>query len=332
MKLHDFDYTLPQERIAQYPLKDRSRARLLVLKRTTAEIIHSVFSDIYRFFSKGDVLVINNTKVFKARLRGKKKTGGSVEILLIKEQAPGVWEAMISHAKRIKEETQIFLKQGTYATVQEKHGSRCLLTFNNDVQNIISSVGSVPLPHYIKREPVRHDEEYYQAVFAKKRGSIAAPTASLHFTNALLKSIEAQGVDIAEITLHIGPGTFKSIRSENIEDHVMESEFFEINERTIAQIENARRTIAVGTSVCRALETFAQTSTTCGQADLFIYPGYQFKIVDGLVTNFHLPCSTPLLLVSAFAGRTAVLDAYATAIEQKYRFLSYGDAMLITDS
>lgn len=329
MKLHDFDYTLPQECIAQYPLENRGHAKLLVLKRETGEIIHSVFNDIAQFFLKGDVLVINNTKVFKARLKGKKETGGSVEILLIKEQAPGVWEAMVSHAKRIQENTKIFLAEDTYATVQEKHGSRCLLTFSNDVQNIINTSGSVPLPHYIKREPVTQDEEYYQAVFAKKPGSIAAPTASLHFTDALLKQIKAREVKIAEITLHIGPGTFKPIRSENIEDHTMESEFFEIDNDAAAHMQNATRVIAVGTSVCRALETFAQTGEKCGNADLFIYPGYQFKIIDSLITNFHLPCSTPLLLVSAFAGRQTILNTYKEAIAQKYRFLSYGDAMLI---
>jgi S-adenosylmethionine:tRNA ribosyltransferase-isomerase len=329
MKLNDFAYTLPEELIAQYPLEERGDARLLVLERTTGAIVHSVFNDITHFLSERDVLVINNTKVFKARLQGKKKTGGSVEILLIKEQAPGVWEAMLSHAKRIKEKTKVLLTDDAYATVQEKHGSRCLLTFSNDVQNIIDTVGRVPLPHYIKREPARQDEEYYQAVFARKEGSIAAPTASLHFTDALLKKIQAQGVKIVEITLHIGPGTFKPIRSENIEEHAMESEFFEIGDATRVHIQNATRVIAVGTSVCRALETFGQTNQTHGQAALFIYPGYQFKSVNGLVTNFHLPCSTPLLLVSAFAGRETIRNAYATAITEKYRFLSYGDAMLI---
>lgn len=330
MKLQDFDYTLPQELIAQYPLEDRSKARLLILNRKTGTTAHHQFGDITGQLTRGDVLVINNTKVFKARLTGKKQTGGSVEILLIKEHAPGIWEAMISHAKRTKENTEIFLAEDTHATVQEKRGSRCLLTFNKNVHDIIEDFGSVPLPHYIKRDPVTQDEKYYQAVFAKKQGSIAAPTASLHFTDVLLKDTKAQGVRILEITLHIGPGTFKPIRSENIEEHTMEAEYFEIPDSVISQTKKAKRVIAVGTSVCRAMETYAQTGRTCGSADLFIYPGYKFKSINCLLTNFHLPCSTPLLLVSAFAGKNVILNVYEEAIERKYRFLSYGDAMLIT--
>ncbi len=330
MKLQDFNYTLPKELIAQYPLEDRSQARLLILNKKTGTTTHRHFENITEQFTRGDVLVINNTKVLKARLTGKKHTGGSVEILLIKEQAPGIWEAMISHAKRTKENAEIYIADDTYATVQKKQGSRCLLTFNKNVHDIIEKFGSVPLPHYIKRDPVTQDEEYYQAVFAKKPGSIAAPTASLHFTDALLKEIKTKGVQILDITLHIGPGTFTSIRSENIEEHTMEAEYFEIPDSVISRIKKAERVIAVGTSVCRALETFAQTGRTSGRADLFIYPGYEFKIINCLLTNFHLPCSTPLLLVSAFTGKDVVLNAYTEAVKMKYRFLSYGDAMLIT--
>ncbi len=329
MKLDEFKYTLPQELIAQYPLEDRGTAKLLALERKTGTISHSLFHEISRFFKKGDILVVNDTKVFKARLKGKKETGGSVEILLTREIRDNMWEAMISHAKRTKENTKIFLDKEVYATVREKRGTRCYLDFNVPTENIIEKYGNVPLPHYIKRDAVEKDEEYYQAVFAKRQGSIAAPTAALHFTQKILQSIKEQGADICEITLHIGPGTFKPIRVENIQEHTMEAEYFEIREQAVKMIYRARRILGVGTSVCRALETYAQKGTTSGLADLFIYPGYRFKMIGCLITNFHLPCSTPLLLVSAFAGKDLIFKAYSEAIERKYRFLSYGDAMLI---
>lgn len=329
MKLHEFNYTLPQELIAQHPLEDRSAAKLLVLERKTGQISHSLFQEISGFLRKGDILVLNNTKVFKARLKGKKETGGSVEILLTKEIQDNTWEAMISHAKRTKEEAKIFLDKEVYATVKEKRGSRCYLYFNIPSKEIIKKYGNVPLPHYIKRDAGEKDEEYYQAVFAKRQGSIAAPTAGLHFTQKILHAIKRQGVDICEITLHIGPGTFKPIRVENIEEHTMEAEYFEISEQAVKMMSRARRILGVGTSVCRALETYAQKGTTSGLADLFIYPGYRFKMIGCLITNFHLPCSTPLLLVSAFARKDLIFKAYHEAIERKYRFLSYGDAMFI---
>jgi len=329
MKLHEFNYTLPKELIAQYPLEDRGTAKLLVLERKTGQISHSLFHKISEFFRKGDILVINNTKVFKARLKGKKETGGSVEMLLIREIRDNTWEAMISHAKRTKEETKIYIDKDIYATVIEKRGTRCYLHFNVPIDDIIEKYGAVPLPHYIKRDAVEKDEEYYQAVFAKRQGSIAAPTAGLHFTQEILHSIKKQGVDICEITLHIGPGTFRPIRVDNIQEHTMEAEYFEISEQAMKMMSEARRIVGVGTSVCRALETYAQNGTTGGLADLFIYPGYRFKIIGCLITNFHLPCSTPLLLVSAFAGKDLIFKAYSEAIQRKYRFLSYGDAMLI---
>jgi len=329
MKLHEFNYTLPKELIAQYPLEDRSTAKLLVVERKTGKISHSLFHEISGFFRKGDILVINNTKVFKARLKGKKETGGSVEILLIKEIRDNMWEAMISHSKRTKRNIKIFFDTDVYATVREKRGTRCYLDFNISIEDIIGKYGIVPLPHYIKRAAVEKDEEYYQAVFAKRQGSIAAPTAGLHFTQKILHSIKNQGVDICEITLHIGPGTFKPIRVENIQEHTMEAEYFEISEDAVKMIYKARRIFGVGTSVCRTLETYAQKGTTSGLADLFVYPGYRFKMIGCLITNFHLPCSTPLLLVSAFAGKDLIFKAYNEAIERKYRFLSYGDAMLI---
>ena len=331
MKLSDFSYYLPKDRIAQFPLADRGEAKLLFLDRSTGKISHHKFYEISKFFKSGDVLVINNTKVFKARLNGKKETGGNVEILLIKEIENNIWAAMISHAKRIKEKTKIFLDQDVYATIKEKFGARCSLEFNIDTKEIIKKYGVVPLPHYIKREIVQNDEEYYQTVFAKKSGSIAAPTAGLHFTEKILKDITGRGVSITEITLHIGTGTFKPIRSENVENHRMEAEYFEISANAAEMINSDQRVFGVGTSVARALESFAheELKQSSGSTNLFIYPGCKFKVIDCLITNFHLPGSTPLLLVCAFASKDLIFKAYQEAIENKYRFLSYGDAMLI---
>jgi S-adenosylmethionine:tRNA ribosyltransferase-isomerase len=330
MKLSDFHYELPKELIAQFPLEDRAAARLMVVDRDKNTIAHHVFTQVVDFLQKGDVLLLNDTRVFKARLQGRKSTGGKVEILLIRENEPGMWEAMISHAKRMKEGTEIFLDDDMYATVEKAlTGSKVNLQFNVDISDAIREHGSVPLPHYIKREPVASDERNYQTVFARKSGSIAAPTAGLHFTEELLSGISRQDITVAQVTLHIGPGTFKPIRNENIEEHKMDAEYFEISSQAASTIENAKRVIAVGTSVCRALETYANTGERSGWADLFVYPSYRFKLVSGLITNLHLPSSTPLLLVCAFADRKTILAAYEQAIEQKYRFLSYGDAMMI---
>lgn len=329
MKLKEFSYYLPKERIAQYPLRDRADAKLLVVERKIGKISHCKFHEIYNFFRKGDAIVLNNTKVFKARLKGKKKTGGNVEILLIKKISEGIWKAMISHAKRTKTDTKIFFDNDIYATVKEKKGTRCHLEFNVSVQEIIKKCGIVPLPHYIRRDVEKNDEKYYQTVFAKKRGSIAAPTAGLHFTKEILNNIMNPGTKIAEITLHIGPGTFKPIRSDDVEEHSMEAEYYEVSDKTISEINRAKRVFGVGTSVCRALESYAKTNQKTGLANIFIYPGFKFSLIDCLITNFHLPCSTTLLLVCAFASKDLIFKAYNQAIENKYRFLSYGDAMLI---
>jgi S-adenosylmethionine:tRNA ribosyltransferase-isomerase len=330
MKLSDFQYDLPQELIAQFPLPDRASARLLILNRQTGELTHSKFNRITQFTQKGDVFVLNNTRVFKARLIGRKSTGGKVEVLLIRKTDGRSWEAMISHAKRMREQTVVEFGTKVFAKIEKKiSGAKVILQFNQDADKIIQNYGHVPLPHYIKREPVANDEKHYQTTFAKETGSIAAPTAGLHFTDALLKEILSKGAGITELTLHIGPGTFKPIRSEHIEDHQMDAEFFEISDSTLKMIKNAKRVFAVGTSVCRALETYSRIRKTHGWADLFIYPGYKFRLIDCLFTNFHLPGSTPLLLVCAFVSRDYILKAYREAIEHKYRFLSYGDAMLI---
>lgn len=330
MKLGDFKYQLPQELIAQHPLQDRSAARLMVLNRVTQEISHSRFGCVIDFLNEDDVLVLNNTKVFKARLHGLKQTGGSVEVLLTSKQDNGRWRALVSHARRVREGTKIIFTEQVNATVEKKEpGSCAILKFNDDVMKVADGYGTVPLPPYIKREAVEEDVADYQTVFAKNVGSVAAPTAGLHFTEQLLNDIGQKGTTVSEITLHIGPGTFKPIRTENIEQHRMEAEFYEIPEVTQAAIKRAARVFAVGTSVCRALETYARTGTANGWADLFIHPGYRFALINGLVTNFHLPGSTTLLLVCALAGRDYIFKAYAEAIKEKYRFLSYGDAMLI---
>ncbi len=330
MKLADFDYALPKESIAQYPLENRTESRLLILNRKSGEISHSRFDHIVDVLKEGDVLVLNNTRVFKARLEGTKPTGGKTEILLIRETSRGQWEAMISHAKRVREGTLISFSEGMSATIEEKvTGARVILRFSGDAMKFAEEHGTVPLPHYIKRDAVEKDVKHYQTVFAKNTGSVAAPTAGLHFTEELLNDIRAKNITVSEITLHIGPGTFNPIRSEQIEKHCMDAEFFEISETALAAMRDAKRVFAVGTSVCRALETHARTGERSAWADLFIYPEFKFQLVNSLITNFHLPRSTPLLLVCAFAGKDLVLKAYREAIGRQYRFLSYGDAMLI---
>jgi S-adenosylmethionine:tRNA ribosyltransferase-isomerase len=330
MKLSNFQYDLPQELIAQSPTDDRTSARLLIVNRQTGELTHSMFNRITDFLQNHDVLILNNTKVFKARLFGHKSTGGKVEILLIREANGGRWEAMISHAKRIHEGATIEFSDNVFATIEKKvAGAKVMLSFNQNAMKIIEAHGLVPLPHYIKRKPVANDEKRYQTMFAKNVGSIAAPTAGLHFTDRLLDEVRSRGTIVCELTLHIGPGTFKPIRSDRVEEHEMDAECFEISDAVISNIQNAKRVFGVGTSVCRALETYAKNHDTRGWADLFIYPGYTFQLIDCLVTNFHLPGSTPLLLVCAFASKDLIFKAYREAIRKKYRFLSYGDAMLI---
>ncbi len=329
MKLKDYHYNLPEELIAQYPLKDRSSARLLILYKGSKKIEHTYFYNFAKYIKNGDTLVLNNTRVFKARIFTKKETGAKIELLLIKEVAPEEWQVLVSNARRIRKGTKLYINPEVYATVLEKDGGCCRIRFNIPATNIINRYGRVPLPHYIKRPDIKSDERYYQSIYANKVGSIAAPTAGLHFTQRILKEITDKGAVVTEITLHIGPGTFKPIRTDNIEDHSMESEFFEISPKALQTIKQSKRVIGVGTSVCRALETFGLTGKVQGETELFIYPGFRFRIVDGLLTNFHLPGSTPLLLVCAFAGKELIFKAYQEAIKLRYRFLSYGDAMLI---
>ncbi|MFA4911118.1 MAG: tRNA preQ1(34) S-adenosylmethionine ribosyltransferase-isomerase QueA [Desulfobacteria bacterium] len=353
MRLEEFDYILPEGLISQYPIAKRDDSRLLIVNRQDGRIEHRAFSDISYFMEAGDVLVINDTKVIPARLFGKKETGGGVEILILRQLKPSkpesngklnIWECLIKSSKRPKEGSRISFDECLEGEVIEKgFNGKCVVQFHSkgDFHEILDKVGRMPLPPYIKRdgEPKdgQIDVERYQTVFARNKGAIAAPTAGLHFTQGLLSKIQKKGVKIVYITVHIGLGTFMPVRVEKVEDHVLEAEYFEIKQDAASLINTAvtndKRIIAVGTSVTRALESAVVENRIIKPAtrhtSLFIYPGYQFKIVDALITNFHLPKSTPLLLVSAFAGNALIADVYKKAIEARYRFLSYGDGMMI---
>ena len=341
MKLTDYDYGLPGSLIAQFPLHRRDASRLMVIERHTREIRQEQFSQIGEVLPLRSLLVLNNTKVIPARMIGAKHpTGGRIEILLIRQKAEKVWEAFVKPGRRVSRGTRVaFGDSELMAQICEKTESgSCIVKFkyDGDFRQILEQVGRMPLPPYIKREPDATDQEQYQCVYATTEGAIAAPTAGLHFTQDLLHRLKRDGIDWVTLTLHVGPGTFQPVKVENIEDHQMHAEYFEIPQATADQINAARRqgrkVVAVGTTSVRALETVVSNGEIIpykGYADLFIYPGYRFKVVDALITNFHLPKSTLLMLVSAFAGREFILEAYQQAIVRKYRFYSYGDAMLI---
>jgi S-adenosylmethionine:tRNA ribosyltransferase-isomerase len=334
MKIADFDYLLSEDLIAKRPLEDRSSSRLLVLHRN-GTVVHRTFSDIVSYIDKGDMLIVNNTKVFPARLTGLKENGGSLEILLVKEQSPGVWEVL----SRGRYTGTLKFSEDFSAEILNGDTARF-----HDPGNLFGKIwkyGNMPLPPYIKRSPDARDKETYQTTYAKKEGSIAAPTAGLHFTGELLGRIASQGSKIRELTLHVGIGTFTPIRTEDVKDHVMDTESFEIDQKLLSEIRSTKssghRVITVGTTTTRALEgfmsghceVFSQNGRIKGSTDIFIHPGYSFKACDSLITNFHLPRSTPLMLVSALCGRGKMLKAYHEAVAMRYRFLSYGDAMLI---
>ncbi|MCX8022211.1 MAG: tRNA preQ1(34) S-adenosylmethionine ribosyltransferase-isomerase QueA [Syntrophorhabdaceae bacterium] len=337
MRIEEFDYILPKKMIAQYPLEDRASSRLFVYERSHRRITHLFFRDIIKFFKRGDVLVLNESKVFPARLKGKKKTGGAVDILLLKKIGDRKWSCLIKGMRSKVDALDLLIGDIKARIMREKDGFYIEFFCQGDEYDTIRKYGEMPLPPYIKRkEGDVQDFERYQTVYAKTEGSIAAPTAGFHFTDSLLEEIEGIGVNIAKITLHIGKGTFSLIREENIEHHEMESEYFTTTPDVIDLIKRAKaegkRVVACGTSTVRTVETIFSKNGTAeyeGYTDLFIFPGYRFKVVDALITNFHLPRSTPLLLVSAFMGKENLMLCYGEAIEKGYRFYSYGDAMLI---
>ena len=334
-KLSDYDYNLPKELIAKYPVEPRDSCRLMVLNKERQSIEHKTFRDIKNYLNEGDLLILNDTKVIPARLFGKKETGAKVEILLLRPITDLIWEALGKNIKRLKIGDEIIFGKKFKGKLLEKSkdGTIKLELIGDNIKDLIYKYGHIPLPPYIERLDEEKDKVLYQTVFARKEGAVASPTAGLHFTENLLQRLKEKGVNISYITLHVGIGTFKPIKTEDITKHKMHEEYFSIPEETIKLINrakgNKKRVIAVGTTVVRALETYAITNKREGLSNIFIYPPYKFKIVDSLITNFHLPKSTLLLLVSAFAGKDFILKAYNEAIKKRYRFFSYGDAMFI---
>ena len=339
MKTSDFNYFLPEELIAQTPLKKRDSSRLLHLNKVTGEVEHKHFFDLPDHLREGDCLVLNDSRVLPARLIGKRETGGVVEVVLLRDKGNGVWECLTRPGKKTKPGTKLIFGEGelTAIVVDSVEGGNKLLQFEYEgiFLEVLEHLGKMPLPPYIKIE--LQDQERYQTVYSREVGSAAAPTAGLHFTDELLNIIEKKGVKICYVTLHVGLGTFRPVKCENIESHEMHSEFCVIPEETARLVTETKksggRVVAVGTTSCRTLESFAKEDGALEEAsgftDIFIYPGYRFKCIDALVTNFHLPESTLVMLVSALAGREHVLAAYSEAVEEKYRFFSFGDAMFI---
>ncbi|MFA5231009.1 MAG: tRNA preQ1(34) S-adenosylmethionine ribosyltransferase-isomerase QueA [Candidatus Omnitrophota bacterium] len=328
LTLSEFDYPLPKELIAQYPLEKREDARLMVVDRKTGKITHAVFNDVGSFFKQKDLLVLNDTKVLHCRLMGKKTTGGRVEILLTRRLNGSTFSCLVQPS-RTKIGEKILFAEGKISGALSARGQ---ISFKQPDADVIYNYGVVPLPPYIKREPVDSDKVYYQTVYAKNEGALASPTAGLHFTEKMLADLPLQGIQLAYVTLHVGLGTFRPVRCENILEHKMEPEYFQVPDEAIAKLKQAKedhgRIIAVGTTALRTLETYADGRKE-GNTDLFIYPGYKFKLVDCLLTNFHLPMTTLFMLVCAFGGEKLMKQAYQEAVEKKYRFYSYGDAMLI---
>ena len=334
--MSDFDYDLPEGLIASSPAPVRDESRLMVLHRSEGRIEHRGFLDVVDYLRPGDALVVNETKVFPARLLGRGPGGGKVELLLLRQREGEVWEALGRPGRRLRKGAQVSFGDGALtAEVIEvlPDGRRRVLLRGGDVEDAIHRIGRVPLPPYLKREEAPEDRDRYQTVYARTPGAVAAPTAGLHFTEDLLGRIRRLGVDVIPVLLHVGAGTFRPVTAEDPTRHRMEAEYYEIHADAAARIASARqrggRVIAVGTTTVRALETSAGTGAGSGWTEIFIYPPYAFRAVDALITNFHLPRSTLLMLVSAFAGRALILRAYREAVEQGYRFYSYGDAMFI---
>ena len=339
MELSEFYYDLPQELIAQTPIKKRDESRLMILDKETGKIEHKIFKDIIEYLEPGDCLVRNNTKVIPARLYGKKETGANVEFVLLKNIEGDIWEAMVRPGNKLHIGTRVIFGDGILtAEIQDtlEDGTRKVKFFYNGIFNeILDQIGLMPLPPYIHESLKEKDR--YQTVYAKYDGSAAAPTAGLHFTNELLQKIEEKGIVISNVTLHVGIGTFRPVKEKNIEEHHMHTEHYCIKEEDAEKINKAKRdghkVIAVGTTSCRTLETISDENgfvKPCeGDTSIYIYPGYKFKCLDGLITNFHLPESTLLMLVSALAGKDNIMNAYKEAVNEKYRFFSFGDAMFI---
>lgn len=343
LRKSDFYFDLPEKLIAQDPLEDRSGSRLLMLNKNTGEIQHHVFHEIIDYLMPGDCLVLNNTKVIPARLMGiKQDTGAAIEVLLLKRRENDIWETLVKPGKKAKPGTIINFGEGVLrgevlAVIEE--GNRLIhFSYEGIFEEVLDRLGEMPLPPYITHK--LQDKNRYQTVYAKYDGSAAAPTAGLHFTVDLLKRIEDKGIDIAYVTLHVGLGTFRPVKADNILEHHMHSEFYQITKEAADKINRAKssgkRVICVGTTSCRTVESAADRNgilhESCDNTEIFIYPGYKFKVLDGLITNFHLPESTLVMLVSALAGRENVLRAYDIAVKEKYRFFSFGDAMFLTDS
>ena len=335
MQLSDFDFDLPKSLIAQYPPKNRTDSRILIGQST---LIDAQFKQIGDFIQSGDLLVMNNTKVIPARLFGHKDSGGKVEIMIERLLNDKQVLAMVRASRTPQINSKITLENGEKATVLNKQDGFYTLEFATDsLLALLDNVGHTPLPPYIERTDEVQDLSRYQTVYAKHDGAVAAPTAGLHFDNTLLNSLKDQSIDSAFVTLHVGAGTFQPVKTDNIKDHTMHSEYYEISQETVDKIHQTKksggRVIAIGTTAVRSLESAAKSGmleATREETDIFIYPGYEFKIVDMMVTNFHLPKSSLLMLVSAFIGRERMMEIYQHAIEQKYRFFSYGDAMLLT--
>ena len=339
VKVSEFNYNLPEELIAQTPIEKRDESRLMVLDRENHTIEHKRFKDIIEFLKPGDVLVRNNTKVIPARLYGKKETGANVEFLLLNNIEGDIWESIVRPGNKLHVGTRVIfgdsLLEAEILDIMPGGTRKVKFYYNGIFNEILDKIGLMPLPPYIHEELKQKDR--YQTVYAKYDGSAAAPTAGLHFTEDLLKQLEEKGIIIANVTLHVGIGTFRPVKEETVENHEMHSEHFYIKKEDVEKINNAKqngnRVIAVGTTSCRVLESIADDNgfvkETEGDTKIFIYPGYKFKCLDGLITNFHLPQSTLLMLVSALAGKEYIMKAYEEAVKEKYRFFSFGDAMLI---
>ncbi len=340
-KLEDFQYELPQKLVAQYPLTERDSCRLMVVNRENGEVHDKTFPEIMGLIEPGDCLVLNDTRVFPARLFGQKdRTGAEVEVFLLRNLEGKLWEVLVKPARKIRIGNKIIFGENLSCDVVDNtlSGGRIVeFNSNGNILSILDKIGNMPLPPYIKRKPEDLDQEFYQTVYADKPGAVAAPTAGLHFTDTLLQKIGKIGCSVARITLHVGLGTFRPVKVEDISRHKMDSEYYEVDSQTAHMInktrEKGKSIVAVGTTAVRALETLADHHGYIrggkGWTDKFIYPPYEFRIVDKLLTNFHLPGSTLLMLVSAFAGRDLVMEAYRQAVDKEYRFFSYGDAMFI---